>query len=63
MTTEPRKVSTGATVIICTDLAAKKGTPEYERRVQAQCRIAHKILVAAAMERAKAAANSAQAHD
>lgn len=51
MTTQPRKVSTGATVIICTDLAAKRGTPEHERIAQAQCRAAYNILVAVARER------------
>ena len=49
----PMKVSTGATVIICTDLAAERGTPEYDRIVRMQCRAAYNILVDAARKQAE----------
>lgn len=48
MMTEWKRVSTGAKVRICTDCAALPGTKEYDRRVEAQCRAAYAILVAAA---------------
>ena len=49
----PMKVSTGVTVIICTDRAAKRGTPEYDRIAEMQRRAAHAILIDAARKRAE----------
>ena len=49
----PMKVSTGATVIICTDRAAKPGTPEYDMIARRQCRVAYDILIAAVREKAE----------
>lgn len=53
MTTEWKRVSTGARTRICTDKAAMPGTREYDIRVKQQCRAAYAILLSVAQERVK----------
>lgn len=62
---ESGRTKNGVRYFIDDDCAAKKGTPEYDRIAEEQCRIAHGILLRAALrkeEERERAERAAKAH-